>query len=141
MKVPRGKNKLYTLNIQIGQHFCLLGSITEVAWFWHAQYGHLNFDALRSLAAHSMVDGLPLVKHMDRVSDGCLVGKQHRASFPKQSTYRAGACLELVHVDLCGPISLPTPSGNRYFILIVDDKSMFMWVALLKNKDQAFMAF
>lgn len=78
---------------------------------------------------------------MDKVCDGCLIGKQRRNPFPKQSTYRTGSCLELVHADLCGPISPPTPAGNRYFILFVDDKSRFMWAALLKSKDQAFVAF
>jgi hypothetical protein len=45
--------------------------------------------------------------------------------------------LELVHGDICGPISPATPSGNRYFILLVDDLNRFMWVKMLQSKDQA----
>jgi hypothetical protein len=32
-------------------------------------------------------------------------------------------------------------AGNKYFLLIVDDFSRYMWVVLLKRKDQALQAF
>lgn len=49
--------------------------------------------------------------------------------------------LELIHGDLCGPISPPTSTGNKYFLLMVDDHSRYMWLVLLKSKDEAFQAF
>lgn len=36
---------------------------------------------------------------------------------------------------MCGPITLETPSGNKYFLLLVDDYSCYMWVSLLPSKD------
>jgi hypothetical protein len=51
--------------------------------------------------------------------------------------YRATTPLELVHGDLCGPISPATSAGNRYFLLLVDDYSRFMWIKLLHTKDEA----
>jgi hypothetical protein len=51
--------------------------------------------------------------------------------------------LELVHSDLCGPISLSMPTGKKYFLL-VDDMSHYMWLTLLCSKDEVvntFMAF
>lgn len=45
--------------------------------------------------------------------------------------------LELVHGDLCGPISPPTSAGNAYFLLLVDNMSCFMWLALLHSKLEA----
>jgi hypothetical protein len=41
---------------------------------------------------------------------------------------------------LCGPISLSTPRGNKYFLLLVDDLSMYMWVAVIPFKDHAAAA-
>jgi hypothetical protein len=32
------------------------------------------------------------------------------------------------------------PGGKRYFLLLVDDSSTFMWVHLLATKDQASTA-
>jgi hypothetical protein len=54
--------------------------------------------------------------------------------------YRAERRLELVHGDLCGPISPVTPRGNKYFLLLVDDLSRYMWVATIPSKDRAAAA-
>jgi transposase InsO family protein len=48
--------------------------------------------------------------------------------------------LELVHGDLCDPISPATPRGNKYFLLLVDDLSRYMWVAVISFKDRAAAA-
>jgi histone deacetylase 1/2 len=45
--------------------------------------------------------------------------------------------LQLLHGDNCGPITPPKPSGNRYFLLLVDDYSRYMWICLLPSKDAA----
>ena len=42
-----------------------------------------------------------------------------------------------MHGDLCGHISPATPAGKRYFLLLVDDNSRYMWLTLLAMKDQA----
>jgi hypothetical protein len=84
-----------------------------------------------------MVRGLPTLDHVDQVCDGCLIGKQRRASFPGQAHWCAESILELVHGDLCGPITPSTLSGNKYFLLLVDDLSHYMWVQLLSIKDLA----
>ncbi|KAM3310132.1 hypothetical protein ACQJBY_031052 [Aegilops geniculata] len=88
-----------------------------------------------------MVSGMPFIDHVDRVCDGCLVGKQHRRPFPAQSTYRASDALELLHGDLCGPITPAIHGGKKYFFLVVDDYSRYIWVVLLRSKDEAFEAF
>jgi transposase InsO family protein len=38
--------------------------------------------------------------------------------------------LDLVHGDLCGPVTPATPGGRHYFLLLVDDASWFMWAVL-----------
>jgi hypothetical protein len=42
--------------------------------------------------------------------------------------------------DICRPIALVALSGNRYFLLLVDDFSIYMWVVLLPTKDGAPIA-
>jgi transposase InsO family protein len=66
-----------------------------------------------------------------------MTGKQRRIAFPDQAAWRAEHGLELVHGDLCGPISPTTPSGNSYFLLLVDDHSRYMWISILVSKNQA----
>jgi hypothetical protein len=55
--------------------------------------------------------------------------------------YRASEKLELVHGDLCGPVTPTTLGGMRYFFLLVDDVSLYMRLVLLAMKDDALQAF
>jgi len=55
--------------------------------------------------------------------------------------WRADEPLELLHNDLCGPITPETAGGNKYFLLIVDDCTRWISVTVLKTKDQASSAF
>jgi histone deacetylase 1/2 len=57
------------------------------------------------------------------------------------SSYRAEKGLELVHAHLCGHITPKSFGGASYFLLVVDDYSRYMWVELLKSKDQALECF
>ncbi|KAK1646352.1 hypothetical protein QYE76_064157 [Lolium multiflorum] len=85
--------------------------------------------------------GLPCVDHVDKLCDEGVVEKQRSAPYPRETTFEASEALELVHGDICGPISPATPSGNEYFMLVVDDHSQYMWIVLLKSKDQGLQAF
>ncbi|GJT82555.1 retrovirus-related pol polyprotein from transposon TNT 1-94 [Tanacetum coccineum] len=44
--------------------------------------------------------------------------------------------LELLHMDLCGPIKVASVNGKNYILVIVDDFSIFMWVYFLRSKDE-----
>ncbi|KAK1662800.1 hypothetical protein QYE76_050959 [Lolium multiflorum] len=56
------------------------------------------------------------------------------------SEFRASDTLELLHTDMCGPISPQTFSGKKYFLLVVDDCTRYMWIVLIKSKDEALLA-
>ncbi|CAI7788881.1 unnamed protein product [Closterium sp. NIES-53] len=58
--------------------------------------------------------------------------------FPFHSvTGRSKKPLELVHMDLVGPLPVQGHKGERYFLTIVDDWSRLMWAYPLKQKDHA----
>ena len=135
------RNRLYIMQVKITSPVCLLSKMDDISWLWHARYGHLNFRALRELAAREMAEGMPVVKTIEQVGDGCALGKQHRTPFPRASAYRASGCLELVHADLCGHVTPPTPGGKLYFLLIVDDHSRYMWLELMATKGEALRHF
>jgi transposase InsO family protein len=131
---------LYVLKVDIDKPVCLAAQGSSSAWTWHARYGHLHFRGLRQLAQGGMVRGLPQIDQVDQVCDSCLAGKQRRQPFPSKAKYRAAQKPELVHGDICGPVMPTMPSNNKLFLLLVDDLSRYMWVVLLKTKDQAAMA-
>jgi transposase InsO family protein len=128
------------LELCITQLVFLAAHTGDEAWRWHARFGHTNFTALRKMGKEELVCGLPVLEQVEQVCDSCLVGKHWRAPFPQQATRRSTKSLELIHGDLCGPISPETPSGSRYILILVDDFSKYMWISLLSNKDQAAMA-
>jgi hypothetical protein len=83
-----------------------------------------------------MVRGLPPLEQVEQVCDACLAGKHCRSPFQEQAQRRAAGILDLVHSDLCSPITPTTSSSNQYFLLLVDDLSRYMWLVLLPSKDQ-----
>ena len=85
--------------------------------------------------------GLPSINHPDQLCEGCLIGKQFRKSFPKESTTRATKPLELIHTDVCGPIKPNSFGKNKYFLLFIDDYSRKTWVYFLKEKSEVFENF
>jgi hypothetical protein len=139
-KIHRSPRRLYVLNIDIACLVCLSMVVGEDAWHWHARFGHINFGALRKMAREGLVCGLPLLSQVEQVCEACLVGKHRRMLFLYAAQRRATEVLELVHGDLCSPITPATPSGKQYFLLLVDDHSHYMWVALLATKDEALEA-
>ena len=70
----------------------------------------------------------------------CISGKHSRTPF-SSSTHRALSVLELMHMNIFGPISRQTLGGKRYFFLIIDDYLRCTWVALLKEKSEALEQF
>jgi hypothetical protein len=93
------------------------------------------------MSKKNMVRGLPSINHPDQLCEGCLLGKQFRASFPKESNSRAKKPLELIHADVCGPIKPSSLGKNNYFLLFIDDFSRKTWVYFLKQKSEVFSTF
>ncbi|CAH8263378.1 unnamed protein product [Arabidopsis lyrata] len=69
--------------------------------------GHVNLKTVKTMFQQGIVHGLPEVNEEKKLCESCLVGKQTRQVFPKATMFRATKPLELLHADLCGPI---TPS-------------------------------
>lgn len=141
MKVQRSQNRLYKIALKIGSPMCFQTQLDDEAWVWHGRLGHVNFDTMKKMVVKGMVTGVPVVNKPLKLCEACLAGKHTRAPFPTKSLYRSEKPLELISIDLCGPITPETKAGNKYFMLMVDDCTRFTWVSMLKSKDQALNAF
>jgi len=49
--------------------------------------------------------------------------------------------LELLHIDLFGPVNIASLYGSKYGLVIVDDYSRWTWVKFLRSKDNAYDVF
>ena len=88
-----------------------------------------------------IVKGLPLIEKPDSLCEGCILGKQHRESFPSGKSIRENSPLEIVHSDLCGPMQTPSLVGSHYMLTFIDDYTRETWVYFLKLKSEVFEKF
>ena len=82
---------------------------------WHERFGHLNYRVLQQLFKDNMLTSLLMVSCRDGVCSCCVLEKHHRNNFDKHASWHASVPLDLVHSDLCGPLSSASFSGFKYF--------------------------
>ncbi|GKC33883.1 retrovirus-related pol polyprotein from transposon TNT 1-94 [Tanacetum coccineum] len=63
-------------------------------------------------------------------------GKEQEASHPPKLAPSSHSKLELLHMDLCGPMRVASINRKKYILVIVDDYSRFTWVYFLHTKDE-----
>ena len=110
--------KMYKL---LFQPQCALAhsSSSELCELWHRRMAHLHHPALRLL--RSMVTGLPeFSTEQEDVCRGCASGRYTKTAFPSNDT-RAAGVLDLIHSDICGPMSSRSLIGFEYYISFIDD--------------------
>ena len=59
----------------------------------------------------------------------------------KAKGYRAKEVLDLVHTDLCGPISTSARGWYECFITFIDDYSRYGYIYLMSHKSETFETF
>lgn len=109
------------------------------AAIWHRRMGHVAPETLAKTA--QAVTGLKVPAADLRSTRGvqcgpCMKGKMTRLPFPP-STSRTSKPLDLLHTDVCGPMSVTAAGGERFQIVFVDDHSRFKAVLSVKMKGEA----
>ncbi|GJW39168.1 retrovirus-related pol polyprotein from transposon TNT 1-94 [Tanacetum coccineum] len=133
---------LYTISISemaASSPVCLMSRATSTkSWLWHRRLSHLNFGTINQLTSNDLVDGLPKLKYTkDHLCSACEQGKSKKASLPPKLVPSTESKLELLHMDLCGPMRVASINGKKYILVIVDDYSRYTWVYFLRTKDEA----
>lgn len=139
-KVQMAENKVFPIHLPQNKKLALQVNDMDESSLWHLRYEHLNQKGLQLLKQKDMVMGLPLIDRNLEVCEGCIYGKMHRLTFPKNS-WRAKTPLELVHADIFGPTRNPSIQNKRYFLLFVDDYSRMMWIYFIDQKSDASNVF
>jgi len=100
---------------------------------------HIHYRALpiiRKVAA-----GLPEIKeNHEGICKGCAKGKNVKNPFPS-SDNKAKGILDIIHSDVCGPMSVSSHSKYVYYDSFIDDYSRKTWIYFLKYKDEVFGKF
>ena len=70
----------------------------------------------------------------------CLMGKMTRTPF-SGTMEQTTNLLEIIHTDVCGPMSVDARDGYRYFLAFTDDLSIYVYIYLMKHKSETFEKF
>nr|GEY39034.1 hypothetical protein [Tanacetum cinerariifolium] len=132
---------LYSITLQDTSSpnpICLMAKATSSqAWLWHRRLSHLNFDTINLLSKNDIVIGLSKLKFVkDHLCSSCKLGKAKQKSFQTKSTPSSKRRIQLLHMDLCGPMRVESINGKKYVIVIVDDYSRYTWTHFLRSKDE-----
>ncbi|GKA10206.1 retrovirus-related pol polyprotein from transposon TNT 1-94 [Tanacetum coccineum] len=107
------------------------------AWLWHRRLSYLNFDYINMLSKKDVMIGLPKLKYVkDQLCSSCEVSKAKRSSFKTKVVPSSKGRLNLLHMDLCGPMRVASINGKKYILVIVDDYSRYTWTLFLRSKDE-----
>ncbi|GKC20899.1 retrovirus-related pol polyprotein from transposon TNT 1-94 [Tanacetum coccineum] len=98
----------------------------------------LNFRLhQRCLSKKDIVIGLPKLKYVkDQLCSSCELSKAKRSSFKTKAVLSSKGRLNLLHMDLCGPMWVESINGKKYILVIVDDYSRYTWTFFLRTKDE-----
>jgi transposase InsO family protein len=115
---------------------CLIAK-TNMGWLWHHRLAHVGMKNLHKLLKREHIFGLTNVHfEKDRICSACQAGKQVGVHHPHKNIMTTDSPLELLDMDLFGPIAYISISGSKYCLVIVDDFSRFTWVFFLQDKSQ-----
>jgi transposase InsO family protein len=101
---------------------------------WHRRLAHPSHQNM--LILRDMSYGMKFSNEKLEKCKTCIKGKQTSKAFSKVKGTRARDILGIVRTDICGPMSVPSWSGSRYFMTLIDDKTRKTFVYFLKHKSE-----
>ncbi|KAI3715226.1 hypothetical protein L6452_22199 [Arctium lappa] len=94
-------------------------------------------QADNQLVSGKLVKGLPELKYeREHLCAACEKGKMKRFTHKPKPEPSTNSPLELLHMDLCGPMRTQSLGGKKYVLVIVDDYTRYTWVKFLRSKDE-----
>ncbi|CAN0875011.1 Retrovirus-related Pol polyprotein from transposon TNT 1-94 [Linum grandiflorum] len=111
---------------------------SQSTYLWHCRLGHISLQRMKQLRLVGVSTSFSC-ESFD-TCEACLMGKMTRSPFPGQGQ-RANDLLDLIHTDVCGPMSSMARGGFRYFITFTDDLSRYGYIYLMKHKSESFEKF
>ncbi|KAI3729737.1 hypothetical protein L6452_18402 [Arctium lappa] len=139
--VGNQKTNLYTNNlskVQNDNQVCLLTKASmQRSWLWHQRLSHLNFRYINKLVSGKLVNGPLELKYVkEHLRAACEKWKMKRDPHKPKPEPSTSSPLELLHMDLYGPMRTQSIGGKKYVLVIVDNYSRYRWVKFLRSKDE-----
>jgi hypothetical protein len=110
---------------------------TNMGWLWYRRLAHVGMRNLHKLQNDGHILELTnIVLEKDRPCGACESGKQVGTHHRAKNIMTTTRILEMLHMDLFGPVAYISIGSNKYGLVIVDDYSRFTWVFFLQDKSE-----
>ena len=96
---------------------------------WHERLDHISRQTLERLVRDGVLSNLDFLDFETYVV--CL----------KEKIDRCGSTLDLIHTDICGPLTPTALGGYKYFITFIDDFSRYGYAELIHEKFDSLNVF
>ncbi|GJX78098.1 retrovirus-related pol polyprotein from transposon TNT 1-94 [Tanacetum coccineum] len=115
------ESDLYTISLQettSSTPICFMAKASPTqAWLWHRRLSHLNFNYINLLSKKDVVNGLPKLKYVkDQLCSSCEISKAKISSFKSKAVQSSKGRLNLLHMDLCGPMRVASINRKKYIL-------------------------
>src|SRR3954469_16087773 len=107
----------------------------SATYLWHCSLGHIGVKRTKKLHADRILESLDYESH--DACEPCLMGKMTKTPF-SGTMERATDLLEIIHTDVCDPMSVEARGGDRYFLTFKDDLSRYGYIYLMKHESETF---
>ena len=142
MKGQRTKDECYCVMAQekYKPQLCFRTQVGEPSLeLWHRRLCHLNHQDIVKLSTKEGARGLPkLSGKPSGICGECKIGKLTRSPHSALNAQSTSHVLELLHMDLVGPVETRSINGAKYTLVIVDDFSRVTWVYFIASKSDTF---
>ena len=125
---------LYPINLQQFPHHSfnflankVLGSL------WHARLGHPHSQVISKLS-------LPSLHGKIDFCESCMLGKSAKLPFHSRQSYST-FFLHTLHTDVWGPMSIPFFDGFRFYLIIINEYSRYIWLFSMAHKSDVATIF
>ena len=129
-------NGLYRIKFEYVNTILLTN--TEATSLWHRRLAHPSNNVLKNMLK---TKNLSKFAKGDELCVSCVEAKQARLPFSNHFTSRSKRILELVHSDVCGPISPSTINDSRYIVTFIDDFTHYARIYLTDTKSDVLNCF
>ncbi|GJV43923.1 retrovirus-related pol polyprotein from transposon TNT 1-94 [Tanacetum coccineum] len=135
---------LYTISLQettSSTPICFMAKASPTqAWLWHRRLSHLNFDYITLLSKKDIMTGLPKLKYVkDQLCSSCKMSKAKRSSFKSKVVPSSKGRLNLLHMDLCGPMRDETPEVLKDFLTMIQRNLQAQVISVHTDRGTEFL--
>ena len=113
-------------------------SHSDNTYLWHLRLSHIKLDRINRLVKDGPLRKLNVGTLP--ICESCLEGKMTKRPFSTKGE-RSKEPLQLVHYDVCGPLSVRDKGGYEYFVTFIKDYSRYGYVYLMHEKSETFGKF